>query len=317
MNIPVLFCVFNRPHHTELTLKALKDNNVKHLYVCFDGPRKDNPIDIENCRRVKELIDNIDWDCTVRCNISPVNLGLKKRIVSGLNWFFGHVDKGIILEDDCLPNKDFFKFVSKMLKLYEHNEAIGSISGNYFGQDMENKNFSYSYSKYFHCWGWATWKNRWLGYRSDITFWPEYKLSQEFRGSFDDRVELKHWTKIFDNVFEGKLNTWAYPWMLNQWFYNLLTVVPSVNLVSNIGFDSSGTNIKYSDGELSKYPTSELKEIKSPPTVRQDKILDQSTFNDTLGGKFLKFPNNVLNFIPRVFRAIIRRVKRFTNEKRN
>jgi hypothetical protein len=42
------------------------------------------------------------------------------------------VEEGIILEDDCLPHPDFFRFCEELLDYYRDNERIMEITGDNF-----------------------------------------------------------------------------------------------------------------------------------------------------------------------------------------
>ncbi len=42
------------------------------------------------------------------------------------------------------------------------------------------------------------------------------------------------WTKIFQSVYEGRIDTWDYQWTFASWLQNGLTILPNINLVQNI-----------------------------------------------------------------------------------
>jgi hypothetical protein len=48
---------------------------------------------------------------------------------SGISWAFEHVDRLVIIEDDCVPGDSFLIFYKEMLEKYLHNERIIIISG--------------------------------------------------------------------------------------------------------------------------------------------------------------------------------------------
>ena len=73
---------------------------------------------------------------------------------------FSHVEKGIILEDDCLPNKSFFPYCETMLKKYEKDRNILLISGNNFQKNNWRGEGDYYFSKYPHIWGWAEFEKK-------------------------------------------------------------------------------------------------------------------------------------------------------------
>ena len=109
-DIPIIYFNFNRPKITKQSFEVLRFIKPKHLFLVVDGPRDSHIDDFENCLKVKEILSQIDWDSDVRRNFSDKNLGLQKRLSSGIDWAFSYVEKAIILEDDCIPHPDFFKF---------------------------------------------------------------------------------------------------------------------------------------------------------------------------------------------------------------
>jgi hypothetical protein len=96
------------------------------LFIIADGPRPGHPTDTERCQQVRDVVSQIDWPCEVQRNYAEQNLGLKRRISSGLDWVFTQVESAVVLEDDCLPHPDFFTFCAEMLAMYKMTSAFGS-----------------------------------------------------------------------------------------------------------------------------------------------------------------------------------------------
>ena len=60
----------------------------------------------------------------------------------GIDWFFSYEAAGIILEDDCLPTEEFFRYCDVMLDKFKDNNKIYAISGNNFINSHHLKNQS-------------------------------------------------------------------------------------------------------------------------------------------------------------------------------
>lgn len=135
---PIAYIIFNRPRHTRETFAAIRAQQPAKLFIIADGPRPGHPTDAERCREVQEIVEQIDWPCEVYRNYADENLGLKRRVSSGLDWVFEKVDRVIVLEDDCLPHPDFFGFCETLLERYENDERVWVITGNNF-QDVPKK----------------------------------------------------------------------------------------------------------------------------------------------------------------------------------
>lgn len=241
LKTPVVIIVYNRPNLTKKLLNKLSIVKPKNLVIISDGAKPDQK-DIKKVLKIKKIVKQINWKCKKLYISSKKNLGLKKRVHSGLNIVFQNYNKAIIFEDDCIPNKSFF-FCEKLLDLYKNNKKISTISGNKFNS-IEIKN-SYYFSKYSSIWGWASWKRSWNSFDIKIKFWPKYKKSKRWIKDFPDIVERIFWEKKFDKVYNGTIKSWAYPFLLNNFYHRNLTIIPKYNLVKNIGFGVNATHTKY------------------------------------------------------------------------
>ena len=125
LNTPVAFIIFNRPRHTKKTFEIIRAQKPKELFLIADGPRYNIKTDDQLCHEVRQIVSNIDWSCNVYRNFSDVNLGCKLRPKTGIDWVFEHVDRAIILEDDCLAHKDFFSFCENLLNIYRDDYIKG------------------------------------------------------------------------------------------------------------------------------------------------------------------------------------------------
>ena len=85
-DISIAYIVFNRPRHTRETFEAIRAARPAKLFIIADGPRPGHPTDTERCQQVRDVVSQIDWPCEVQRNYAEQNLGLKRRISSGLDW---------------------------------------------------------------------------------------------------------------------------------------------------------------------------------------------------------------------------------------
>jgi hypothetical protein len=236
---PILFIIFNRPNVTSIVFNEIKKIKPSKLYIVADGPRSSKVGEKGGCEQTRMIVESIDWECEVHKNYSDVNLGCKKRVSSGIDWFFENVEEGIILEDDCLPNESFFKFCEEMLVKYRNEERIGMISGNNFQFGKVKNEYSYYFSRYSHIWGWATWRRAWNKYNVNIDSWPEIKKEGRLKKIFNSIKDVYYWSTIFEDVYNNKIDTWDYQWTFTCLINNYLSVMPSVNLITNIGFSQN------------------------------------------------------------------------------
>jgi hypothetical protein len=303
----VAYIVFNRPAHTAKTFAVLREQRPEQLFIIADGPRPGHPTDAARCAEVREIVENVDWPCDVQREYADTNLGLKRRVSSGLDWVFGQVDHAIVLEDDCVAHPDFFSFCDTLLARYAEDERVAVVTGNNFQQGRKRGSASYYFSKYNHCWGWATWRRAWRHYHGDLPFWPEWKHSAHWRHCAPDSVERRYWTGIFDRVHSGEVNSWAYPWTASVWYHGGLTATPNVNLVSNIGFGEDATHTKLAESMHASMATVALGQLSHPASVRADAAADRYVFDHSFGGRHQRLPRSLISTARRTARRLFLR----------
>ena len=275
---PVVLPIFNRPEVTRRLFKAIKAEKPKKIFIVADGPRPDINQDLENCEKARGVVKCVDWDCEVYKNYSETNLGCRNRISTGLNWVFEQVDRAIILEDDCLPHPSFFRFCHELLEYYSDDERIMAISGNNFQFGRVRTQNSYYFSRYPHCWGWATWKRAWQHYDADMALWPQAKHNRWLDGILNDAAAVRYWHHKFEQTYTKQIDTWDYAWTLACWLQNGLCILPSNNLVSNIGFGADGTHHTHGHSPFSNMLTVEMPfPLSHPYTVLRNAQADRFT----------------------------------------
>ena len=242
LTTPVLFLIFNRPETTEKVFSAIKKAKPSRLYIAADGPRSEYPNDAESCEISRAIATNVDWDCEVKTLFRNQNLGCRLAVSQAIDWFFEQELEGIILEDDCLPDQSFFWFCQELLERYRDDSRIMHIGGTNFQFGINQTNYSYYYSRYAHVWGWASWRRAWKYYDEKLKQWYECNNNGMLLHWADDRRFINYWRKIFEKVAKGEVDTWDYQWTFACWNQNGLSVVPSSNLVSNLGFSKESTH---------------------------------------------------------------------------
>jgi hypothetical protein len=280
---PILFLIFNRPELTKKVFEKIREVRPTYLYVAADGPRFDYPDDKQLCSLSRQIVEEgIDWPCEVKYLFRNENLGCGLAISGAISWFFNQVEHGIILEDDCLPNSSFFSFCEEMLVKYAHAENIGAISGTNFFNSISTGN-SYAFSYYGGNWGWATWRRAWLQFDLDVLNLA-YHPTREFY-FLDNRFKNKNQVLGLKNLFRSVISnqnlvnsTWDFQWFFIRLKNNLISIVPSVNLITNIGLDG-GTHFKKEESinNKNKYysKTSEIvTPLNHPFSIEIDEHLD-------------------------------------------
>jgi hypothetical protein len=301
---PILFLVYKRSHSTLQVFEEIRKIKPRQLFVVADGPK--SILERELCQKTRDVIEKVDWACEVQTLFRENNIGCKYSVSSGINWFFNHVDEGIILEDDCVPNESFFFFCAALLERYRDNLKIMHISGTNLDNSTGNDDTTYHFSNYPNVWGWATWKRAWAHY--DLELEDSEFYYHLIKKKIKDPFELRFWKTVLRTLHN--LNTWDYQWIFAIWKANGLCVNANYNFVLNIGFDELATHTTYS----SPYITLGTKKITSLVHPKKIEVNKKSEAAFLKNGHNLKRGSYLRYFY---FRAgnLIHKIKIFTRPK--
>lgn len=276
LTTPVAYIVFNRPEHTATSFARIRQEQPDRLFVIADGPRADHRTDLERCRAVRQIVDQVDWPCEVTRIYADTNLGCRRRVSTGLDRVFAEVDRAIVLEDDCVPGDEFFSFCSQLLDRYRDDPRVATITGDNFRPILGPMQPSYYFSKYVHVWGWACWARSWEAYDDSMSFWPQWRDSAEFAALHPAQDERQYWTRIFDRVHRREIDTWDYAFVAGTWHRGGLTATPQRNLVWNIGFDEHATHT--TKLEFTQNVVGHLGTVVHPADIAQVEGIDRQVF---------------------------------------
>lgn len=279
LKTPVAFIIFKRPEATERVFAEIRNVKPPKLLVVADGPRAQKPGEDGDCDRDRAIIERVDWDCEVLKNYADVNLGCRRRVSSGIDWVFDTVEEAII-EDDCLPDPTFFRFAEELLDRYRDDRRIMSISGQNVQFGRKRTDYSYYFSRYNHCWSWASWRRAWQHYDLDMKLWPEIRDGNFLADILGDPQAVKVWTKTFQLCYEGKIDTWDFQWAFASFIQNGMNILANVNLASNIGQGTGGTHTADVSSPYNNMAAEALTfPLKHPPFAIRDAPADNFTQN--------------------------------------
>jgi hypothetical protein len=277
---PILIIFWRRPEAISKVIASLRKIKPTQLFLACDGPRDGN--EEEMCKVLearKQAESGIDWPCTVQTRYSAVNQGLKYGEFNAMDWFFSHVEEGIILEDDTLPDSSFFYFCREMLERYRHDTRVWQVTGNNFIEEASPEGVSYLFCSCPTTWGWASWRRCWRLYDIDMKSWPEIRSRGSMANAFDSKVQLDYWSKIWNSVTEYDYpSTWDYQWIYACFSNSGLSIVPTVNLVTNIGFGPDGVNCLDENHQNANLPARSLDTLVHPRLVLRDRSYDRVLF---------------------------------------
>ncbi len=287
---PVLLLVFNRPQPTRRVFAAIRQARPARLYVAADGPRADRPGDAAACAEARAVVLNgVDWPCEVKTLFRPENRGCGRGPAEAITWFFEHEPEGIILEDDCLPSASFFRFCQEVLARYRHDSRVMHIGGGNFAYEARQPApagaDSYHFSGRVHSWGWATWRRAWQQFDFNLTQLPALRRSGALARAYSSFLERAYWLRKFEQVRAEveSAHIWDYQWHFAVAAHAGLTVVPAVNLMTNIGFGTDATHTHDPRAQLAHPAAGEMTfPLRHPAHLTRDRRRDRQYFREHL-----------------------------------
>lgn len=301
---PILFLIFNRLDEARMVFTKIREAKPARLYLASDGPRTEMVGEEETVKSVRNyVVKNIDWPCKVNTLFREKNLGCRLAVSGAIQWFFEHEKMGIILEDDCLPSTSFFSFCDKMLKTYKDDERVMMISGTNFKGIWKNYRSSYFFSSFGGIWGWATWRRAWEHYDVKMGLWSETEIRGLVLKSISGFFARYLRKQVYDLTFRNKIDTWDYQWSFSRLCNSGMSVVPSKNLVKNIGFGEKSTHTVKWPRHFKNTENLELSfPLKNPKVIVPDKDYDKVFFILGLRAKTQIFFRLAYEFIVKLFK---------------
>ncbi len=302
----VLYLIFNRPHLQSESFSKIRAVKPKRLFIAADGPRPNRMGEDKLCIEARKIVEKVDWDCDVKTLFRDANLGCRINVGNAITWFFRHVEDGIIIEDDCVTSEAFFDLASQLLAYYRDDHRVWCISATNFQKGVRRGDGSYYFSRYNHCWSWASWRRCWVHYDDALLLWSLAEQSGVASQLFDTAAEKEYWKHIWNKLREpnSEIDSWAYRWACAVTLNGGLTILPNANLVENTGFAGEGTHCFGQN----PYPGIQQFDatIVHPSFVLRDREADLFTFESVFGGT----TDSQMKIIAAKFRRRVKRILR-------
>jgi hypothetical protein len=241
MQAPITVVIFNRPEQTRRLYDRLLTAGPRDLFLISDGARAHVPEEKEKVDMCRSIF--LKWPGRVHTNFSERNLGCKARISSGLTWVFENTERCIILEDDCLPHPEFFRFCDDLLDMYADVTEVMSICGTKFYPRRVGRATVF-FSIYHNCWGWATWRRAWAAYTDKFGNIAWHEMVRALRRVLGSYRAALYWWYLLRLIRRGRMDSWAYCWMASCFLRSGLHIIPEENLVVNCGFGDIATHTR-------------------------------------------------------------------------
>lgn len=244
MPTPIALFAFNRPEHLQRVLVALAKNalaDASSLTIFCDGPRHEQ--DEAGTAAVRQLARQARGFAAVEVVERPRNMGCAASVIDGLTQMFSQYERCIVIEDDILCSPYTLAFLNAGLERYETAPVVWNISAWSPPPSIFPVPANYPYDVYaiprFNCWGWASWRDRFIGIDWDVSDFAAFAsnpwLHRAFNHGGDDL------TPMLVNQMQGAINSWAIRSDYTRYRRGCVGINPVRSYTFNIGM-GSGTH---------------------------------------------------------------------------
>ena len=159
----ITISLFNRPEYTRTMIQNLTQcKGLKDYLVIFS-------IDYA-CDEVVKIAESF-MGTNKEIFINKPKLGCGGNIQRSMDLGFSKSEYNIHLEDDIVPGRDCLQYFEFCNQQYKNDKSVFSITAFSMDKDLSPEAANHIIrAKWFHPWGWATWKDRWLEIRDDWDF---------------------------------------------------------------------------------------------------------------------------------------------------
>jgi len=242
---PIALFVYNRPQHTQRTIKFLQQNELaaeSRLYIFSDGAKTQK--DEDKVAEVREIINNVDGFKSVKVIEHKENAGLANSVIAGVTKLINDYGKVIVFEDDLVTSPHTLTYFNDGLNRYQNEEKVMHIGAYMYPLKADNLPQSFFY-RAATSWGWATWGRAWKHFEPNIdTLLSQFDGKKKSAFAIDNTMNFWKQMQEFKN---GKNNSWAIRWYASIFLKGGLTLNPSQSLVNNIGHDGTGVHSGIND----------------------------------------------------------------------
>ncbi|MBK6776499.1 MAG: nucleotide-diphospho-sugar transferase [Flavobacteriales bacterium] len=296
LNTAVLFIAFKRFEESKAVMEGIRAAKPPRLYFACDGARNDK--EREEVQRVRDLVKLVDWPCELKTRFSETNQTVKFGPPAAITWFFEHEEEGIILEDDCKPMLSWFWFAQDMLLRYRDDERIWIVMGNNLMPEWparNNESYYYSAHGYGAYWGWASWRRMWRKYDLHMSDWPALRDGGLLNGHFLDKGEAREAMHLLESSWDGRIHSWDFQLDYGRIVHGGMNIIPTVNLIRNIGFGDGSTHTGSHLDPRNKDAAGEMTfPLKHPTFMVCDKERDLEYFQKYIEPSMLRRMKNKL-----------------------
>jgi GR25 family glycosyltransferase involved in LPS biosynthesis len=238
--IAVLVIAYRRVENIRKILEISAHNKVSKIFVALDGAKRGSSSGLSDNLKIRKVVEDFDkiYFGEIKKFYHDSNFGCAASVLSACDWAFSLTENLIILEDDCIPTNDFFKFSKLTLDVMKKNPKIWLSCGTQFAP-KNLTDYSWVLSRYALTWGWCTNRTNWNQISLAI------KENVKIKVNYPDSISIEesiYWNEGSRRAHEGWTDVWDTILVKQMVSKSKLAILPNISLVTNIGNDNFATN---------------------------------------------------------------------------
>jgi Glycosyl transferase family 2 len=232
---PIVLIAFTRPELVTQVLTALNQQTLKpdRIIAYLDGPRNDrDAVKIQEC---VDLLAAFSDQIPVEIRRRSQNLGCDRNTLEALTEISMEYEWFIHLEDDVIPNSNFYDRMVRLLKAYQPYPEVFSISAYAnFPDQLETRIPSdFMASNRVFSLGFAVWSDRW----QSLDLLASAQNYNPFFSFANIPANLQTQYTIVNQFFieKNRKIDWVITMTLAALAQNYVHIIPKRSFVHNIG----------------------------------------------------------------------------------
>lgn len=206
----LLVIAYLRPSNLTTILNIAFEAGIRSFLISIDAPQRNDVETIQMSDAVYKAANSFRKENEVDSEIwrRESNVGCSPAVLSSCDWAFSKRKRLIILEDDCMPTKDFFAFCLDNFGLIQDHPDIWLAGGTQFAPSAISRD-SVFISQYPLTWGWCTTREKWIEMRNALQSLEKKLDSRNSPGlSFYER---SYWNAGARRALSGISDAWDTP----------------------------------------------------------------------------------------------------------
>ncbi|MBQ0958342.1 hypothetical protein KAK06_05175 [Ideonella sp. 4Y11] len=238
---PVAVMAYRRPQHLDATLQALllcPEAADSDIHVFVDGPKGE--ADRAEVQATRDVARRLLGE-RATYHFAQTNQGLARSIIGAVTSLSAAYGRVIVLEDDIVVAPITLTYLNAALARYQDDPRVMQVSAHMFDNVPWADGDPALMLPFTTSWGWATWERAWRQFDPLAIGWEGLATDKALRRSFN-LSGVYDFASMLERQMRGLRDSWAIRWYWSVYRAGGMVLYPPRSLVSNTGFDGSGTH---------------------------------------------------------------------------